>query len=610
MKNSQVSNQVIVAIVLNLSSLVVALNFFDPINWPKQIMLLTCTPLLFFVIFSNKKFLNPRNLLRFHATKVWIVSMVLIFLLIILSNSNYTRTLWGTWGRNNGLLTTMALASLWFLMHFLSLQNQTLWPLLRSLAALFCVSASYGLVQALDVDPISWSTTGQVFGLYGNANFASAAWGIGSVLSFGLLMFDKDLGNRWIYIFSMLLMFGATVLTKSLQGILIIVIGVSLIIFSILYKKSRSLGASFIVVFVVCSLISGAGFFGFGPLGTSLSQDTLILRKYYWLAGIEMGRTHPFSGVGVDAYGDNFREFRQLEVASRTGIDLITNNAHGSFIQAFATLGVIGLIAMILPVTLSLFFAIKIMLNRNSERKDLTLISIMSLILWVVANFSIDNISIAVWNWSFLGLIISQKEREYFQSISPEKAKTRSNFSLPWTKYLAYATSMALFSLTWFASSPDRALLEAYKNNSNSDNPLLVNEAKESLLEIADKAFVMETHFRYAAAALKGTNLNDEAISLLIRGHSVYPKDYGILDGLASTLEKLNRREEAVFYREKQVKLEERSPLVWMNLALDYDVLGREIDARVALEQALKYKSFVPIEFSEQFAAAEKVILE
>ena len=609
MKNNQVSNQITVAVTLNLSSLVVALNFFDPVNWPKQIFLLTCLPLLTLLVFSSARVPDLIKFLKFPATKVLLCSVVLMVILVISSDSNITRTLWGSWGRNNGALTTMSLVFLWFLMHVFSLQNENLWTLLRYLVVLFSISAGYGFIQALGIDPIAWSTTGQVFGLYGNANFASAAWGIGTVLAFGLFVFDKVSSQKWFYVLAILALSGATLLTRSLQGILIIFIGVFLIIFSVFYKKSRLVGGSLIVGFLSCSTLLGAGFFGLGPLGTLLSQDTLILRKFYWLAGIEMAKTRPLLGVGIDGYGDSFREFRQFEVASKTGIDLITNNAHGSFIQTLATMGVVGLVAVALPVFLSLYYAVTIILDRQTQRQDLTLISILSLLLWVVANFSIDNISIALWNWSFLGLIVSERERSLFKDIKPIKDKSNFKFSFPWDRYLAYSLSIMMFIFSWTASSPDRTLLRDYKVNLKGNDLFLVEETKKSLLGVADQPFAMEAHFRYAAIALINASLNEEAILLLKKGHAIYSKDYGILDGLASTLEKSGRQEEAIPYREKQVKLEARSPLVWMNLALDYNSVGRTMDARSALIEALKFQRFVPSELTDQFTKAQNVIL-
>jgi tetratricopeptide (TPR) repeat protein len=166
-----------------------------------------------------------------------------------------------------------------------------------------------------------------------------------------------------------------------------------------------------------------------------------------------------------------------------------------------------------------------------------------------------------------------------------------------------------MFIFSWTASSPDRTLLRDYKVNLKGNDLFLVEETKKSLLGVADQPFAMEAHFRYAAIALINASLNEEAILLLKKGHAIYSKDYGILDGLASTLEKSGRQEEAIPYREKQVKLEARSPLVWMNLALDYNSVGRTMDARSALKEALKFQRFVPSELTDQFTKAQNVIL-
>ena len=160
----------------------ISLNFLDPVNWPKQIALVTVLPLILRSSYLSSSKADRVNFLESWLFKLICVALGLLLVTAVMSDANLVRTLWGTWGRNNGLLTTTSLVLLTGVFAFhCSLSEKNVTAILKTLLLGISISSVYGLLQSFDADPVSWSTTGQVFGPFGNTNFASLCWGLGAV---------------------------------------------------------------------------------------------------------------------------------------------------------------------------------------------------------------------------------------------------------------------------------------------------------------------------------------------------------------------------------------------------------------------------------------------
>ena len=77
----------------------------------------------------------------------------------------------------------------------------------------------------------------------------------------------------------------------------------------------------------------------------SLYKPSVTYRGDYWHAGIEMFKSHPWFGVGLDAYGDYYRAERTLAATLRRGPSTVSNAAHNVFIDIAATAGIFALLA-------------------------------------------------------------------------------------------------------------------------------------------------------------------------------------------------------------------------------------------------------------------------
>lgn len=576
----------------------ISLNFLDPVNWPKQIALVTVLPLIFRSTYLSSSKADRVNFLESWLFKLICVALGLLLVTAVMSDANLFRTLWGAWGRNNGLITTTSLVLLTGIFAFYcSLNEKNVSAILNTLLFGISLSSLYGLLQSFGADPISWSTTGQVFGPFGNTNFASLCWGLGAILSMYFVFFQGATSkSQVIYICQFIVLTYVTYLTNSIQGLAVIILGALLFTFIFISQKEKKRSASIVylgITFFGLS-ISGLGMLGFGPLSSFLYQYTLELRGYYWLAGIRMGLSNIFFGVGVDSYGDFFRLHRPFEAAVATGVDLTTNNAHNSMIQLFATLGLVGSGTILILWMIGLIIAGRILIDKkeNVERRATAVILIL---LWLTSVISIDNIAVATLNYLFLGMILSQSIKSrmvHNQEVrKPDNRSIAKNLN-PWrfTPVSLVFLSSILFSMSMIMSSPDRQILSILERPVFANDPNSLESRRLSLMELSESSNMMETHYIYVTRGLSELNYLSDALVVSNNSLTRFPNSFGNLDLSAVILERTNEWSRAAEIRERQLKLEPRHPVIWLNYAIDLKQSGDLVKARSAYAKALQFK--------------------
>lgn len=576
----------------------ISLNFLDPVNWPKQIALVTVLPLIFRSTYLSSSKADRVNFLESWLFKLICVALGLLLVTAVMSDANLVRTLWGTWGRNNGLLTTTSLVLLTGVFAFhCSLSEKNITAILKTLLLGISISSVYGLLQNFDADPVSWSTTGQVFGPFGNTNFASLCWGLGAVLSMYFIFFQRGTSkSQVIYICQLIALTYVTYLTNSIQGLVIIVLGTLLFTFIYISKKDKKRNTSIIYLGItfIGLFISGLGMLGFGPLSSFLYQYTLELRGYYWLAGIRMGLSDILFGVGVDSYGDFFRLHRPFEAAVATGVDLTTNNAHNSMIQLFATLGLVGSGTILILWVLGLIIAGRVFIDKK-ESVQRRATAVILILLSATSAISIDNIAVATLNYLFLGMILSHSIKSriiHDREVAKQDNRTIAKNLNPWRFIpvsLVFLSSI-LFSMSMIMSSPDRQILSILERPAFANDPNSLESKRSSLMKLSESPNMMEAHFVYVTRELSELNYLTDALAVSNKSLTTFPNSFGNLDLAAVILERTNEWSRAAEIRERQLKLEPRHPLIWLNYAIDLKQSGDLVKARSAYAKALQFK--------------------
>ena len=605
--------------LLSFSSVVVSLNFLDPINWPKQIGLVVAASYLLvqsLVIASTRK--DTYVLL---SIVFLIFSVIVYFIPWLFVHVEIPRLLWGTFGRNNGFVTNICLAALG-VAGFVFFRN--VFPILtflRFVSTFSCLSGIYGLIQYFDLDFVSWSKTGEVFSVYGNSNFASAAFCLGASTSICTLwLYRKNLKSFEIYfnVANLSLLTFATIQTNSIQGVL--GIAVTFVVLSVLSVRNRSYyaGMTLLGMMTLLSSILILGFYGRGPLGTSIEQYTLILRKEYWLAGIRMGFDHFLWGVGYDSYGDFFQLYRSDLVTQLTSVGLTTNNSHNPFIQLFSTLGLVGSLPLIFSfvttiTVLTLHLFSKKYFFKPTEIAGTTLF----VTLWSMAFFSIDNISIVGFNWFVMGmclgvhLCISQDSKEKNVDNS-RNFKSHSDLNVEfrnWTQYrkgIGALLVLIAFGISWSSSSPNRELSRIFTTPVSQNDPQSLDTRQRSLLKVLENPMIRDTEIKWIAEAYYNMGLEDAAKNTLLLGIKRFPRDMVLLDNLGFILEKSQDYESASKIRIRQLEIEARNWRIYYFLALDFEKIGEKDKAVSYLNEIDQLARFMDSSELQEYSEIKK----
>ena len=393
----------LVAMTAALSTLIVLPTItYDPINIPKMSVVAIGSFATIPYIFHLR-----RDFLRIDK-KILALFAIFAFALIInifLSPGAFSQRFWGTWGRSNGFL------SYWSC--FLALISASIYSSKVAINTFFSIFlrssyivSSYAFLQLLKLDPVSWSAQ-EPFSTLGNINFMSAFLGLACAL---LIVFISESDRVWherLFFFSVTCFNIWIIITSgSIQGIAIVLTAM-VIVFTIKIYSSKGLFGG--MTFLTGSSIIGGfvliGTLGLGPL-RALVQATALYRSDYWRAGWDMFKSNWFFGVGLDSYGDYYRQYRDLLATVRTGPQRTTNTAHNIFLDLLANGGILlggSFLILCTYVILRLGYLITKDKGKSPELVRIMTLVFSSMIFYLI---SINQIGVGFWGFIFLGLAI------------------------------------------------------------------------------------------------------------------------------------------------------------------------------------------------------------
>jgi len=373
---------------------------YDPINLPKMFVLSTGAAFLLGWLLANFKSINRVNRILFIISAIFVTSYLISF---FINPAPAYQQFWGVWGRSTGLLTYFAFIVLMLSAAMIS-STASLSLIRISFDKLGYFITLYTLLQLMDLDPINWSQKLMVATL-GNINFMSSFLGLTSISYLSRILLERlSLSSRLFYLAILLLNLYLIGISQSIQGIGVFLAG---LVFLLTYKFRQKFSFVSTLAVFFASLVSGLvvllGTAGFGPLSI-LRQETVIFRIDYWTAAINMLTANPLSGIGIDSYGDFYREYRTLEAVVRTGPQRVTNTAHNIFLDVFSGAGVFSglLFLSIMALTLYSIFSA---LSANYQNFDLTAFSAMWLGFIVFCLISINQLGVGVWGFIFTGVV-------------------------------------------------------------------------------------------------------------------------------------------------------------------------------------------------------------
>jgi O-antigen ligase len=403
---------------------------YDPVNVPKLAVAAVGGFGAIGALAANRiGLLDPRYKLIQISCLAFIFDLILVFLI---SGTNTTQEIFGTFGRSTGLVAYVSLCFLLFA-GVLAASVAVVSRFAMILLLTGGISIVYGLLQTVSADPLEWRNKyGPVIGFLGNPNFQSSFVGLSGILAISIMLSGfKKSKTRVGYLVYVLLALFVIKQTDSMQGFLVFAGGSTLVVLVWISKSQmKALTMPAVVSSAIGFVLVALGSLNIGPLGGLLYQDSVAYRGDYWRAGWEMSVQHPFFGVGLDSYGDWYRRTRTVEATLRRGPDITSNAAHNVLIDFSATGGFP--LAAIYLLLMAFVAVAAFRLVRRSNGFDPFVTGLIGVWISYQAQsvISLNQLGIAVWGWIISGLIIGYEIKSRPSSIGkgtkelPKKGRT------------------------------------------------------------------------------------------------------------------------------------------------------------------------------------------
>jgi len=575
----------------------------DPFNTPKLVALLLISSLLIGQIIKAPRFMPMKS----SKIGITVFSLIILFwassLISLYFSDSWIVALIGDTQRRNGFLAYFGLGIIaLYATKYINFKNIISLYRISILTGVFV--SFYGIIQITGNDFASWDNPyNSVIGTVGNPNFASALMAILTVLAISsLLIKELSIGFKLSALFCVVMSVIAIVASDSRQGLVSLGFSIVFYVSYYVYLNRRSWAFAVITFSSVASLLAIFGMLQKGPLSTLLYKPSVTIRGYYWDAALEMLKAYPLTGVGLDHYGYYFKEFRSVEYPLKYGFDLTSTNAHNTFLQMFATGGLLlGLSYLMLTIS-TLYVGLNLLKFANSSERLVTLGLLAAWLAFQAQSFiSIDNIGVSVWGWLLTGAIFglaSAKELERKKLESPEIKLIAKNQ----IKVMPYLVTPLIMVPVLVLS----VLLIRIENNAarardvaqNLSNYRGVTDDFTRQLNL-----VLEQHATYVATNpiadpnykvqisyhLFNSGKQSESIEILDDVIKKFPRNIYALEALAIQFTEQNNLKMAITYREKLASIDPQNGKNYLQLMFLYKSSGDIENATVAKNRILSF---------------------
>lgn len=570
-------------------------DFYDPFNSAKLILLLLVAGwILSHLINSYKE--NPinRKSPEFIST-VLVISFIVFLLTSTFMTDVFMVGLLGDTQRRNGFLAYFALCVI-FLYAARTINFSNVLRIYKIAILIGFLLSTYGLMQINGKDFIKWDNPyNAMISTLGNPNFASATLAILSLLAlYGIFLKNLPIIYKLFGIIFIIIALIDIISSDSRQGLLVIFFSLLVYISLYFYYKNKKIGFFVICVSVFSAVLALAGMLQKGPLVSLLYKDSVSVRGYYWRAGIEMFKSKPLTGVGVDRYGAYFKEFREVGYPLKYGYEITSSNAHNTFIQLFATAGIfVGTLYLIL-IGYVLFSGINLLRKSKSQDQKITLGLISSWIGFQAQSLiSIDNIGVSVWGWLLGGVIIglSNRANENLKETKIDQINLKRSNNVQINLFQPAISALILipvivFSSFFYRSESNLFFLKGITSPSTLQN-------KQTVLEYVNKVVsnpFSDPFYKYRAAYfLLDMGYTDEAYKIIANSYEYDPRNSDYLQGLANFEERKQNIPKAISIRNKISNIDPWDADNYLKLLVLYKNSGDLVNANAMKNKILSF---------------------
>ncbi len=525
--------------------------------------------LIGYVLFFNYRSIRSQY---YNLILTLICTFVLSGLVSTLASSDRLISLLGESQRRNGFVTYLSLVVILIaLVQYIEFEHFDRLTLILGLTSVLLVV--YGLMQFYGADFVDWNNPyNRVIGTAGNPNFSGAIFAmLCTFFSVQLLMdiISKITLRSILYLVISILLFISILNTQARQGVLSYAAGLAVAFVLIAFIRLRALGLILSALFFIGGFLVVQGVLNSGPLKEYLYKETVSIRGYYWRTGIEMFKANPLTGVGLDNYGGFFNFYREVGFPLKYGFEVMSNNAHNTFIQMFATGGFfVGSSYLLLQIVIAII-ALKALKVCKKENQGIMIILFASWITFHVQSLvSIDNVAISIWGWVFGGALIGlsikvlTRDSTNYMALNPRKEPQKILAS-----FVAVLFTFIFCSFLYRAETSMYFLRSIYSNQAGQqvDNRLLTSAKKMLELPFVDAEYRAQAGFYLATSGYL-----EEGIAILDENIDNHPNSINSYNIIANIYESLQKPKEAEPYRLAMIKMNPWNAKNYLQLGKNY----------------------------------------
>ena len=583
------------ALLGGTGSLAIFTSLFDPFAAAKSFVIFSGAALLAGYValdlFKTRvKGSNPKQRLFLYL----VLGFVALFLFRTLTTSDVNGALFGVVGRHSGFLAYFGYALI-FVLSMLYVNTRNFEVLIKGLLFAGLFASVYSLLEFLDLE--FWKMT-KVYegtsGLFGNPNFSGAFLALTAIAATWFLFTTTTILIKLIAVITLPLSIFGIYTAKALQGYISLAIGISLIVFMMLWKVKKSYGYGTLATIAFGGIVAVLGSLQVGPLSSLLYKGSVSERGDMWRTATAMIKDNPIWGVGIERYGFYFRQYRDLKQALRAGPDVFSDNAHNVVLHLMATGGILlGGLYLLITVGI-LAVGVKALLTSDGvKQKALT----ATLALWIPIQaqnaISVDNPGVFVWSWILGGAVIGIAS----DAIAIEEKKPKVKFTKvsspasdvhPLAPLVALVCVLLAIGFTVKPLIAQKSFAFAFYLGTDPSNPETLKNKVDVLIKAENQDPGNVTWPRYSANSLFTDKAWKETIEAAERAITKDPEDWVSWWFMASAYEQSGERVKAIPSRLKTVELDPWNTSVLLELAKNQLAAGDSVGFEESKKKILR----------------------
>ena len=482
---------------------------YDPINIFRFTMVL-----IFGAISAGVIFLGYRKIIVRAYLPVLVISFFFVAassLALVKSNMNLTESLLGVSGRQTGFLTYISFTFL-MLIGVTCSSKKILHSSTKLLIFCGVISTFYGIMQALGYETFNWiSPYSPVFGLFGNPNFYASFEAIAATATISYTL-KENLPSfyRALCFFYIPLVIFAIHRSKSLQGFLVLYVGVSLILF--LWLRSQIRLSKFVPLYVLSWAIALflilIDILQKSPWQPILYKPSVSFRGDFWRTGWNITKDNPIYGVGLDGYRESYRFYRDQLAVDRNP-NAMVDSAHNIFLDISVGGGFPLLISYCALLLLVIISIVKVIRREKMFNPNFVALSGAWFCYQTQSLISINQIGLAIWGWVLSGVIIGYE-------INNRSGYSNSEMNKPKSEGIAVPFGLAVGLII---SLPLLRVDSEFRASLNSQD---INRIEQNL----DQWPQSVTRMNLAAQIFVNSGLAERALVISQKAVKLHPRNF------------------------------------------------------------------------------------